>query len=185
MEPFGDVDRNRAGKISSEYPAWYHERHVEDLEESISSIDRQLKQGLIPADKVPAQAQDRARKQARLDDIMKAKPEFTAKEKDDLRKVYGSLGDKISDSMFTRSEMHMGTVDAHVEASRMTKPCITLNPQEASVAKSCGITMGPDRKVSRNAASKPWKLIGRLLGVPTNVEVLRRDSVTEGHKTVH
>ena len=185
MEPFGDVDRNRAGKISSEFPAWYHERHVEDLEESISSIDRQLKQGLIPADKVPAQAQDRARKQARLDGIMKAKPEFSAKEKDDLRKIYLSLSEKISLSMFTRSEMHMGTVDAHTEAARMSKPCITLNPQEASVAKSCGIPMEANRKVSRNAASKPWKLIGRLLGEPTNTEVLRRDSVKEGHSTVH
>jgi hypothetical protein len=183
MEVFGEVDKNKKGLNASEYPAWYFDRHVEELEESIASLERSLNMGLIPADKVPAQKQDVANKKEKLHAILKSKPKPSVAERDKLWKLYKSLGEKIGDSMYTRSEMHMGTVDAHTEASFMTKPCITLNPEEASMAKSCGIKMGQDRKVSRNQAAKPFKILGKLLGEPSNIEVLRRDKVVESNAT--
>jgi len=183
MEVFGEVDKNSKGGNASEYPAWYFDRHIDELKESIASLKRSLDMGLIPADKVPVQRQDMANKQEKLDTILKSKPKPSDAERDKLWKLYKSLGEKISESMYTRSEMHMGIVDAHTEASRMTQPCITLNPEEASIAKSCGIKMGQDRKVSRNQAAKPFKILGKLLNEPSNIEVLRRDKVAEGNAT--
>ena len=47
-EFFFSVYRTKEGKISSAYPAWYFDRQIENMEESIDQKKRALKGGFVP-----------------------------------------------------------------------------------------------------------------------------------------
>lgn len=177
IQLFGIVDQTDKGKIKSEYPAWMHKTGIEDMQEEIDSYDRGEKLGIYPHD--PDRMARVKMKRERLEAIKSSKPKLTDKQKDDLVKQYERLGEKISAEMPTRSQMEMGTVDAHEEAMKMIEPGISMNPE---LAKSCNIRLKKG-KVSRDDATKAWKIVGALLGEPTNAEVLRRDRKTGTHKS--
>lgn len=174
IEFFGAVDRKEGkpdGPITSEYPAWMHTYQIEELEESISRKDRALAQGLIPSEHVAGSREELKREKDKLALIKKSKPKLTATQKDKLYTDYKELGKGIEGYLFTRSDMMKGTADAHEEADRMIKPSIPVSPE---IAEMCNLK--PEKgKISRNDASKAWKILGRALGEPTNVETLRKD----------
>lgn len=184
---FGEVDRNEKGQISSQFPAWYFEAHVDELKESIARKERSLQRGDIPPDAIPTTKAELAQETVRLDEIMKSKPNVSDTERNLIWKHYKALGKKISDTMFTRSDMMFGTASAHEEAKRMTQPIIELDKDQLALADAIGVK-AEDSKVSRNNAAKIFKMLGKLLGEPTNIEVLRKDKATAAGRartTVH
>lgn len=180
---FGDVDRQgkKDGEaITSEYPAFYFPIQLDELRETVEKTERNLKLGLVPASEREYAEADLRRSKERLKKIQNSMPKFNAKEKDALAKVRSDLGDQIGDSMFTRTEMRKGLANAHEEARRMSEPIIKVGGA-GKLFENMGIK--PVRgKVSRNQASKMWKVIGKILEEPTNTEYLRKDSK---HGTYH
>ena len=172
---FGDVDRNKHGKIGSVYPAWGMTVHLDELEEGIGRAERTLKAGGLPASEVPFLKETLAKDRKRLDEIMGSKPKFEGKQLDEVSKEYKRLKGEIKASMFTRSEMMLGTADPHEEANRMSIPCISVN---ADIAEGCNIKPTIDSLVNRNDATKVFKILGKYLGEVTNVETLRVDKRT-------
>jgi hypothetical protein len=179
---YGEVDKDRRGNRTSEYPAWYLENHMEDLQDSISSREGRLKRGEIPIDNVPYEKQELAKEKKLLDDIERSKPKVSIGERQKLVKFYRELSDEIQRSMFTHTDMQRGIASAHEEARRMVKPCIPINKDLAKLAHDCGIKVEKG-KVSRNGAAKIFKLVGKLIDEPTNIEVLRLDEATQGRNS--
>lgn len=174
---FGEVDRTEKGKIKSEYPAWYFEPHIEDMKEEVERWEREETLGFAPHD--PERKAIIKMRKERYEAITKSKPGISDAQKDQLAKEYKKLSKQIRDSMPTRSEMKQGTVSAHEEARRMSEPIINI---DADLAKSCGVEV-IGGKVSRDGASKIWKITGKYLGEATNVETLRRDRKTGTYKS--
>lgn len=174
---FGEVDYNRNGRISSQYPAWAFRHLINELAVEISELEKQVKDYSLDAEtrgKIISRLEVR---KERLDKILESFPKV---DKDKVHFIVGdehekgSLGEKISDSMFTNSEMQKGLADAHEEDRRMHEPIIKLDGKEIAMAKGCNVRIGRDGKVSRNDAVKIWKIGRKYLGEMSNVEVLRR-----------
>ena len=172
---FGEIDRSEKGKIKSEFPAWYFENNVEDLEEEVGQKKRALERKNINWEDIEATKQEVALLEEKLKSIKGSKPKLKGADKDRVYKEYNRLKGEIRDSMFTRTEMMKGLASAHEEAKRMTEPGISVDPE---LADACNIRLTKG-KVSRNDASKMFKIMGKVLGdVPTNTEYLRRDRNT-------
>ena len=175
---FSSIDRKgkRAdGAITSEYPAFYFYTHYEELQESTDKQQRQVDLGLVPASELPRIKAELKRNNDRLAEIQEANPKL-GPEKDAVHKLYKELEESISDSMYTRSDMQKGLVDAHEEARRMVDPIIPIKGNE-KFFHNMGIT-ARNGKVSRNEASRAYKIMGKALGENTNTERLRRDRNT-------
>jgi len=177
IEFFGGIDR-KEGKpdsyITSEYPAWMFDRPVEDLQEEIARMEREINRGAIPPEQIARNKELLKSRKAKLELIQEQRPKLNDVTKDEFYKHYKELSKGIQDSMFTRSEMMLGTANAHEEAARMITPSILISPE---IAKMCNLKT-VDGKISRNEAQRAWKMLGKTLGEPTNAEVLRRDGTT-------
>jgi len=178
IEFFGSVDRKEGkpdGIVTSEYPAWMHDFKIDELKESHDRKERELAENRIPFEHVAAAKEELKLEKAKLALIEKSRPKLNDKQKDEFYGVYKDLTKEIRDKMYTRSEMMLGTANAHEEADRMITPSITIDPE---IARMCNL-QAVDGMVSRDGASKAFKMIGRILGEPTNVETLRRDNTTQ------
>lgn len=175
---FGDVDRGNKGTVTSEFPAWYFETHLDNLKEERNSLIRRMERGEIPPDNVPYHKAEAEAMREKIEEIESSQPTMSDQERMKLQKYHKELSGKISESLYTRSEQMMGTANAHEEARRMVQPCVSLSPPLRSMAKECNVRISKDFKVSRNGAIKIWKIIGKLIGEGTNVEGLRRDKAT-------
>jgi len=171
---FGEIDHNAKGQISSSYPAWYFTPHIEELSEEVDDLERALKSKTVPYDQIPMIEDQLKGSQARLEAIRESRPKISAKEEEDLAKVYEELSKHIANSMFTYSEEMFGTASAHEVVRRQKKFCV---PLAKNLAKSLLLNY-EDGLTTIKDAVKAWKIIGKLLGEPTNEEVLRRDRVT-------
>jgi len=173
MKFFGKADRDKDGKIKSDYPAWYNEQHVDDLKESIDQQERALENDAVPSDRRSQFRERLKREKERLDDIEGSRPQFNDKEKDEICNLRKDLGIRISVAMYKTSDMQRGLANAHEEAKRMTEPCIKITSErENEVAEACGIKV-KDGKVTRTEAEKMWKIISKGLGEISNTESLR------------
>lgn len=170
LEFFGKVDRDRDGNIGSTLPAWYFDSQVDTMKETIQRREAALERGDIPADYVYQTREDLKRDKERLDNIESSRPVLDEKRSDALGKAYKELSSDIKESMFTRDDMQRGFADAHEEARRMTKPCINIDPE---LARKCGVN-AKGGMISRNDATKIFKIVGKALGEETNVERLRK-----------
>ncbi len=174
MKFFGNVDRMRDGKLKSEMPSWYFQQHREELEESVRHKRYMLEKDLVPITEKNIMKERLKQEEGRLEEINASKPKVSDVEKDIIAKGRKELGAKIKESMFSKSEMERGVADAHEEARRMSEPVIKIaTKEEAEVLAACEIEV-KDGKVSRNKASKAWKISGQLLEEPSTVEVLRK-----------
>ena len=177
MEVFGEIDRDVKSRVASEYPAWYFETHLANMKEERESLIRRIERGEVPHDSVPQTTAEARAMKERIDQIESSRPELSDAELDELRVLRNELSQKISDAMFSRSEMMMGTASAHEEARRMIQPVISISPKVKGLASTCNVRM-VGSKISRNDATKIWKIIGKLIGEGTNVEGLRKDRAT-------
>lgn len=177
MEFFGEIDRNYKKEIKSQYPAWTQRVHIDKLQESIADIHRRLENHTVPSENIQQERINLARFTEQLERILASRPKPNIGERQKLQKIYRNLSEKITEALFTRSEMQLGLADAHEEARRMVQPLIQLDPEELELAESCNVKI-TKKKVSRNDAAKMFKIIGHLIDEPTNIEVLRGDGAT-------
>ena len=177
MEFFGEIDKNARGMIQSEYPAWYFDSQIVMLKEEIGSSERALEMGRIPPENVPYARAELQMMKEKLYRIKDSRPKLSDGERDRLNRRYKELSAKIGESLFDRSSMMFGIASPNQEAKRMTESCISLDEPLQELAIACNVKVD-DGKVSRNGAAKVFKIIGKLLGESTNLEVLRKDKAT-------
>lgn len=175
---FGSVDRNKhTGKVQSSMPGWYFQNQIFDLNDRIESLDRRLNdpesQAPVTPEARPAAMKELREMKERRDKILEGKPKLNAKQRDDLMKIYDTLGERISESMYSRSDMQRGLADAHEEARRQKMACI--DPGDIGDIMDQFNVTPIQGKISRDNAVRMWKVLGRALGRGTNYEALRRD----------
>jgi hypothetical protein len=177
---FGEVDLHpQTKKISSQYPAWYAERPMEELKERIDGMERALDRDEVPRDRLAEYKDDLRKQKERYDAIRLSVPKLSGTDKDRIAKIRSEMGEEIKSGYFTRDSMVKGTADAHKEAERMVKPMIDVKPEYGDILKACNVKI-TDGKVTRDGMVKAWKIVGKLLNrhggdEDTNPEVLRRD----------
>lgn len=174
---FGEVDLNQHGRIASNLPAWTYNQLIDDLEYDIRVNEINLQDtSLGPEAKGKLLSKSKEMKE-RLDGIKSSKPKV---DNDAVYNVVGSnmaggsLGEKISESMFTRDQMEKGIAEPREEARRMTEPIIKLSGKELEMAIGCGIRPNKEGKVSRDQAINIWKIGRKYLGELSNAELLRK-----------
>ena len=172
IEFFGSVDRDPVTRqVRSTYPAWYSEGAVGELEATIEETQRRLDGGRVPRESVEVTKNRLEMDRAKLEAIKASKPTLPDAEKDKVAKAYKELGEKIGESMFTHSDMMRGLASPHEELKRENSAHIRV-PKE--IADACNIKLGRGGVASRKDAAKAWKIMGKVLGEPTNTEYLRR-----------
>ncbi len=174
VEFYGEVDLNKKGELASFMPAWSYTQLIDDLKEQIDSKKRAIDSGALEAESLVRVREEHKKLKERYESIVSSKPKI---DPDRLNKVSQSLGDKISEAMFSHDDRKKGLVDAHEEARRMVQPCIKLTDDEAIMAKAAkikGVKDGSSYVVSRTQAEKLWKLTRRALGEMSNVNALRK-----------
>jgi high-affinity K+ transport system ATPase subunit B len=174
IEFYGEVDLNKKGELASFMPAWSYRQLIEDLKEQIDSKKRSIDSGMLDAEVKTRAVQEHKQLKDRYESIISSKPKI---DPDRLTKISASLGEKISEAMFTRDQMAKGLADAHEEARRMSQPCIDLTGDEAIMAQAArikGVKSGQTYKVSRTQAEKLWKLSRKALGELANTNELRK-----------
>jgi hypothetical protein len=166
---FGEVDRHSKGGFSSEYPAWYFPRQLEEMKEELRGKEEALEvPGIARRQELRQQV---AELKHRIHEIESSKPKLSAKQKDDLAGRMRELGEEIRSAMPPRSDMMKGLADSHEEVRRMTEPCVKIDPE---LARACGVPVTKGL-ATRDGAVKVWKIGTRALGEPSNVERLRRE----------
>ena len=160
--------------ISSEYPMWYNPNVVDEIEEDIRRDEYVLRMGYVKEAQLPQVKERLAGLQKKLEAIRESEPKLTDAQKDRLDRVSKNLGEEIKNKMFTYSQMMKGTADPHAEAQRMVTPSIPVDKDIAQLAEACNVRV-VDGKISRDGASKIWKISRRALGDMSDCEELRRD----------
>ena len=175
---FGKVDRDRDGKIRSEFPAWYWKQQIDELSESVAHKERMLERDLVPASEKPSMREKLKMERERMEEINASKPKPNPQEKDQVTNLVKELGKDISEAMFTRTDMEKGLADAHEEARRMADPIMEIKTkEEAEFARQCGIKVY-EGKISRSDKEKMWKIGRRIVEESSNTELLRKDRLT-------
>ena len=171
---FGSVDRDKkTGNIGSECPAWAMDVHTNELKESIASQERSLERGNLPTDSIPLIRASITKEKKRLEEIESSKPKLSDVVIDKVAKAYNEIGKGISETMFSKDEMKSKSADPREEVRRMINPCVKVSPE---IADMCGVKTDSSGMVSRNDASKIYKICGKYLGENSNVENLRKES---------
>lgn len=167
---FGKVDK-KGDKVTSEYPSWMLDVHIDELRESVAQRERALERGDVAPSELGYIREALKKEKARLTEIEASKPSLSPDQTDKIAKEYDKLSKEIKDSLFSYDEMHKGLANPHEEARRMVNPCIKVDPE---VARACGVTPNEKGLVSRNDAAKVFKITGKYLGENTNIEALRK-----------
>ena len=171
---FGSLDLNEKGKIRSTYPSWYFSHMADNLKDEVQHMEYQINNDLLPRSEVSITKDRLATKKQQLRELENAVPNIVGKDKDKVAKIRGELGEKIADSMFSREQMRRGLADAATEMKRKTEPCIKLPAEVRQFAEACNVKITKGM-ATRDGAAKAWKIASRLLGEPSNTEVLRKD----------
>lgn len=188
---FGGVDRkvdrdgelDPDGAILSEFPAFYHSQHIEELKEEISSLERNLnrykREKIFDEEGLYRQARSIKAKKAKLQLIEQSKPSLNATQQDKLWKISQDLQKEIKDLLFTQSQMKLGTVSAHEEADRMVDKRISVDKLgiDPQMAEELNMKLEAG-KASRGDLERVLKIINKSLGEDSNISNLRPDRVT-------
>jgi hypothetical protein len=114
------------------------------------------------------------REQERLKEIKGAHVNLSGKEKDEAKRIYDDMAGQISDSMFTSYEVDKGLADPHEEARRMKEPIIKVESHHKGLMENLNVNV-VGGKISRDDATRVYKIFGKCLGENTNAERLRRE----------
>lgn len=171
---FGEIDRNKDGKVASEYPAWTFPRQIENAKEEIDKKQRALDGGFVDRESEGEYKMAIERETERLTAIENSRPSLDKSEIDLCSKVYKSLVAGIGKTMPTRNDMHHNLIDAHDENRLNTSPSISVSADAAKMAQENEIRISDSGNMSRNDASRLAKILGHILGENTNMERLRR-----------
>lgn len=176
IEFFGDVDK-KDGKIGSDYPAWYLDAQVQHVKDSVSSLERELEAGVSEKERPGKRAELKQFKE-KLGQIESSRPDIDDDQMNEITAVSKSIGASIRDTMFTEKDMETGRADSHREFLRATEPCVVLKSEsEIQMAKKIGCRIFEIKgkpMLSRNDASRVYKICRRLMDEDTDVETLRK-----------
>jgi len=183
---FGEVDMNeRTGQPGADYPSYYFDASIRELENEVRSMERQIEEGIYTGKDLRKFKERYQQRKERLESIINSLPVLEGPVKDKVSKARKELGQLIKESMFTFSSMNRMTDDAQIEANRMEGPCIEIkNPVLAEFVQQRGFRVHKG-KISRNAASVIHKVMGKVLGEEIlDIENLRGyDRDTRGRKS--
>lgn len=172
---FSELDYSDKGNISSEYPAWYFDKFIDDLKEQVRVDEESLDMGLIPSEHRPMVAKRISDSKRRLHEIEDGRPKLTQADETKLKAFREQIGKDIAGLQFTRSDMMKGLASPEMEAKRRVMPCIKIDPSCVKFALAARIPINRDGMVSRDGAEKMWKIASKYFGENSNTEVLRRD----------
>lgn len=178
---FGEVDLNDQGGIKSDMPAWYLERHIEEMEEGILRKETALQNRTVDPEVVPRMREEVKAERAKLKQIKEGKPDLNDTQRDKCAATYESLRGQIKDSMPTRKQAKDGLVDPYNEMKRLKSKHITISPE---MAKALGVK-AVQGKISGDEANKCYQILGKTLGESTSVEELRKDGGHPAQESIH
>ena len=172
---FPEVDRREDGTIGSQYPCWYHQNQLENDLEDLHDSERQLASGAVPSNRRMQFNADIVQQRTRLAKIKDSIPRPDGPQKDKIAKLHKELQTLIRENMPPEDDMLTGDADAHMEARLMTTPMIGASNDAIRWLLACGTnpeTITEDKKVTRNALIKGWKIAARILDLNTNSKAL-------------
>ena len=177
---YGAVDRKRdketgENKISSEYPAWTFPQQIENAKEDLAQKERALQTGSVDRGSEGEYRLLIEREKKQLEAIEASRPKLNDVEMDTCDKAYKDISKGVGESMPTLKDMHRNFIDAHEENRRNQNPCIKVSGKTAEIAEQNGIRVTKDCEMSRKDAWKLGKILGHILGKPTNMERLRKE----------
>ena len=171
---FSEVDMNDMGKVVADLPAFCFPKQLETLKEEIDVLEMQIEDGLFKAQKKRDAYEKLEKMKQRRDAIEEFQPKIQGFVKDKIAKSFKALGENITATMYSESDMWSMKADAHKEATRMKTPCVKI-PDEvvASFVKQHGRMPIKDGMLSRDNACIVWKTMAHTLGEESNCERLR------------
>jgi|19_taG_2_1085344.scaffolds.fasta_scaffold00768_12 hypothetical protein len=164
---FGTPDRKgqeEDGNIQSEYPAWKMNSQINQLDEEITELSRDLSSGHVPSEDVFEAKEHLHTLQGRFDAIVRSKPNYNVTEEAFLHGELLNLNDRVSETLYSRYDQLKGKgsiARPQQEADLNDKPCISMHPE---VARICNIKSIVNGKVSRNQADKARKILCEYFG---------------------
>lgn len=170
--PEGDRPK---GRIGSAMPAWYYDTRVSEEYAALNDQQSIMDRGGVSPENQHRIRQQTLNEQRKLDQIKDSFPKPRAADLDNLRNIWKELGDTISESMFTLSDMKSGAASPHEELRRSKDTVVPITRGVARWVIYCnGKIEGVDSyKCKRDDLIRAWKLAGRILGEGTWAEDLR------------
>lgn len=178
---FGEVDKTKDGRNASEMPSWFHDVHLEKMEEEVSQKKRMLTQGRVPQDNIFMIQNEIKADEQKILEIKKSKPKLIGGQKDMVYKEYLSVGQQIADAMPTKRDELNGFANPRDELIKNNTPGIKISDK---MADAMGVKT-QDGKITLKQAQKFYKLSGKILGENSNIERLRREGRSESYQTMH
>ena len=170
---FTEVDYNDKGKLANDLPAYYFDERIKELAEDIRSMEEALDLGVYTGTRKRDAMKQLEDKKKRHSQIVDGRPKLNDVNRDKVYRSLKEFGQKITESMYSESDMWTQKADPHREAERMVNPCIKVTDDiVGSFVRQKGIKV-VDGKISRNDASLAYKTMAKILGESTNVEDLR------------
>lgn len=166
---FTEVDYNKHGNISAEYPAWYFTTKVDELREQIAAMERELKRGALEGEKRERQEKKTALMKRRLSKIEEGfNRSVTAHDREQMEKATKEIAETVRGLTFTYDERKKKIASPHEEARRMIDKAIPINSFKNAemVGKMCQMSNVriDNGRVSRDDLTKAWKIASRALG---------------------
>jgi len=177
---FGEVDKTRDGNNASEMPSWFHDVHLEKMEEDVSKKKRMLTQGRVPQDNIFMVQNEIKADEEKILEIKKSKPTLIGGQKDMVYKEYLSVGQQIAEALPTRRDELNGFANPREELIKSNTPGIKISEK---MANAMGVKT-QDGKITLKQAQKFYKLSGKILGENSNIERIRREGRSESYRTM-
>jgi len=158
-----------------DWAQWMIPKITEDIEEEIRQTEFNIKAGRVAQGKLESVRQGLQAKQKQLAKLQEQTPNFD-KHKDLINKISKDVGEKIAETMSTRSEQKKGLADAHRDVEIESKPSIDISslPQVQRMAASNGVRIVKG-KITGGDAVRIWQWSKKALGENSNPDILRRD----------
>ena len=138
---FGEVDKTKDGRNASEMPSWFHDVHLEKMEEEVSQKKRMLTQGRVPQDNIFMIQNEIKADEQKILEIKKSKPKLIGGQKDMVYKEYLSVGQQIADAMPTKRDELNGFANPRDELIKNNTPGLTLRDNAlGTAARGLGFT---------------------------------------------
>ncbi len=180
--------------IRAPYPAWYNRRKLEDMEAERSGLEGRLRADIgdfsgdlapIPGDSAKADVRSNLRHiEAKIDAVKSSKPKLSVPLEDRLIEIRKKMGDRIGESMFSKTAQWEGYPDPYKEATRMKSAVIPIDNDIIQWMQKCNQPFdGGTKMASRDALSVCWQIASEYFGEDTKTESLRPSDPYDGRPT--
>jgi hypothetical protein len=184
---FDEYDRQHfgivKGKMKSTFPKWYFTNKIKDLEMDIRSLNERIKNfsriSGVESSYRDGMEQELHKKTELYNILIAGRPQLQDKDRDRLWEFYKWSSKVLHDLMIPRSEMKaMYRISAQEVYDRDHNLDINIQAWR-DIIKACEQLDKCDKNMaSLKIVTICWKIVGSLLGEPTNAEKLRKDILT-------